>query len=299
MRSGVPQRDKVRGPGSNSGHLPPPPTSFGPPASPDSKMLVSSGPPPVSREVSGMESQAETPRTTIRNAPTGAMNLGDVKANLAGGPIEAKTPKTLIREAPPGALVNEASRDPFKAGKQGGPSSSDDPVSLMRAFKSKPRSPHNPAETIQSVPFQNSPMAQGAGGVAPPPTYTMPLAGAGAGAGAGASPGMPPPGGNRRDSIPLQTQVVSGVPPKPKRGRKKPLPPTTVTVKAPRRFYENFLSCINLLLSTAILVTTVALGVVVWRLHGSQLKGMLGTPLFHVKQASRSLVGMLPFKLDL
>ena len=298
MSSGVPRRDKLRGPGSKSGHLPPPPTPIEPKASPDSKMLVSSGPPPVSsREVSGMESQAETPRTTIRNAPTGAMNLGDIKANLAGGPIDAKTPKTLIREAPPGALVNEASRDPFKAGKQRGPSSSDDPASLMRAFQSKPRSPHSPAETMQSVPFQNSPLAQGAGGVAPPPTYTMPLAGAGAGA--GASPVMPPPGGNRRDSIPLRTQVVSGVPPKPKRGRKKPLPLTTVAVKAPRRIYENFLSCINLLLSTAILVTTVALVFVVWRLHGRQLKGMLGIPLFHVKQASSSLVGMLPFKLDL
>ena len=296
MKSGVPLRKNGPGTGKKS-HLLPPPTSFGSPASPDSKSMVSSGPPPANKH---MAEQEQTPRTMIRNAPPPVGKSGpDVAINLAGGSIEAKTPKTLIRDAPSGALVNEASWDPFKASMQHKPSKNDDAASLLRGFQSKgsgvsvkPRSPHNPSETVQSVPFQGSP--PGGGGIAPPPIYSMPPVEP------EASPGVLSSEG-RRDTKPSQTQLVSGVPPKPKpkRGRRKQVAPSVLAIKAPRRVYESFLSCVNLLLSIAIFITSVGLAALVYQLYGQRFQWLVEMPSSYVKQAHSSLFDLLPLKLGL
>ena len=290
MMSGVPAR-RVRTSSAKKSHLPPPPTSFGPPASPDSKSMVSSGPPPANKN---MMEQEQTPRTIIRNAPTPVGRSGsDVAAIFAGEQIESMTPKTLIRDAPKGALINEASRDPFKSGMQCGPSKDDDAASLLRGFQGKdsgvdvkPGSPHNPAETLQSVPFQGGP--QRSGEVVPPPIYNIPSTGT------GESPGIRSKG-DQIITKPLQTQVVSGVPPKQRRGRKKAAP-SALAVKAPRGIYEKFLYFVNLFLSIAIFVTAAGLGALVYQLHGQKLQGILEPLLINLKHVSTSLLDLVPFK---
>lgn len=230
---------------------------------------------------------AATPRTMIREMPKGSAPMNDpfaagktaqqhlnqatataAQEMISGGEvrrssgdrqsIESMTPRTAIREAPVGSLGGNK----LPAVDSGGMGPQEDAADLLRSFKSK--SPYTPpgaaAKASQEIPFHGGKKGKD-GGLAPPPIYTMPTKG---------SPGRVAGAQRKRKGEP---QVVSGVPPKPKRDKKnRPLPPSSFRVPITRdSSYESFLRCVNGTLDVFIFLTLLIMGLIFLSVHGDKI----------------------------
>lgn len=192
--------------------------------------------------------------------------------------LESMTPKTTMRQAPVGKLGGTAL--PSMTGSGG--KSDETPADVLRAFQRQ--STHtSPAglQASQDIPFSGK-SKQSDGSPAPPPTFTMPQS--------KESPARSPTSGappsyTSSDKTTVthsigERQVVSGVPPKPKRGRKgRPIPSSTLMMPRHSGRYEGFLSCVNGTLNFFIFLTLLIMAVVALSVHSDKIPGVELPPI--------------------
>lgn len=182
--------------------------------------------------------------------------------------LESMTPRTTMRQAPVGNLGVTTLPPTGTSGAQTKETTAD----LLRGFQRKSvDTVPGGAQASQEVPFSDK-NKKADGSPAPPPTFTMSKGSPIRSASSAVAAINPSLAKSAASQVKGETQVVSGVPPKVRRSKKRrPAEPTSMTLPRHSGRYEAFLRCVNGTLNFFIFLTLLIMAVVALSAHSDKI----------------------------